>query len=305
MERNDIVKVKSNIFKIIAVTLIALLVLYNYIDINPSAENNEYVSENTRIHFIDVGQGDCTLVESNGEYMLIDAGETGNEEKISNYLENMNITSLRYVIATHPHSDHIGSLAYIISNFDVDDIIMPKVSASTPTYKNFAKAVQQKNIKAIEPVVGDNYSFGDCSFTIIAPYTYDKKNMNNNSVCIKLVHGNDKVILTGDSEKAVEKKILKGNIDIDCDLYKAAHHGSSTSNSYNFVKAMSPQYAVISCGKNNDYGHPHIETVETFDKLGVTVYRTDESGDLVFESTGNGIKPKKGIISNTELTPAA
>ncbi|MGN1318252.1 MAG: ComEC/Rec2 family competence protein, partial [Lachnospirales bacterium] len=165
-------------------------------------------------------------------------------------------------------------------------------------------SILSKNINTISPNVGDNYNFGDCSFTIISPYKY-RDDLNNNSVGIKLVHGNDKIILMGDSEKVVENEVLKNGGDIKADLFKANHHGSNTSNTLKFLEAVSPKYVVISCGKDNEYGHPHKEAMESFKTVGSKIYRTDESGDIVFKSTGNGLECVKGAVSGTSLALGA
>lgn len=298
--------IKRNAFKLILVIAAALLVSLTYFNNNGNSEiNADYNSDATRLHFIDVGQGDCTLIESNGEYMLIDAGEKSEEEKVKSYLTDMDIKDFKYVIATHPHSDHIGSMAEVLNNFNVENIILPEVSANTATFERMADAILSNNINTIAPKVGDNYTLGDCSFTIIAPYSYDEKNLNNDSVGIKLVHGNDKFIFMGDDEKTVEKEIIEKGVDIKADLYKVSHHGSSTSSTSAFIKAISPKYAVISCGKDNEYGHPHVETLDKLKKLGANIYRTDESGDIIFESTGNGLECIKGVLSGASLAPTA
>lgn len=288
--------------------ILAVVLLINYIngDIGGNIGNFDIkpATTETRLHFIDVGQGDCSLIESNGEYMLIDAGTAENEENVLNYLDNLGITRLNYVIATHPHADHIGALGGVINGLEVDNIIMPKVSASTGAFKSLAQAVKAKRLKAIEPKVGDSYSLGDCSFTIIAPFKYDDNNMNNNSVGIKLVHGNDRFILAGDAEKEVEKEILNNNIDIRADLYKVSHHGSSTASSKEFIEAMDPKYAVISCAKENEYGHPHKETLQLFRDKGIKVYCTYEGGTVVVTSTGSGLEINKGVLSGTSLSAA-
>lgn len=293
---------------IILLIVFAAVFFINYIngDIGGSVEISDVkpVTTGTRLHFIDVGQGDCTLIESDGEYMLIDAGTAGNESVVLNYLGELGITELNYVIATHPHADHIGALGGVMNGVEVDNIIMPKVSANTKAFKSLAQAIKDKGLTAIEPKVGDNYSFGDCSFTIIAPFEYDDSNVNNDSVGIKLVHGNDKFILAGDAEEPVEKEILNYNIDISADLYKVSHHGSNTASSEAFVDAINPEYAVISCAKNNDYGHPHEEILQLFKDRGIKVYGTYDGGTIVVTSTGNGLEINKGVLSGTSLDAA-
>lgn len=290
---------RRTLFPLIAIVVAAIFMRYSD-DINL---NNQTAGASTltRLHFIDVGQGDCEFIESNGEYMLIDAGEAENAEKIKAYLKEHGVEKLKYVIATHPHADHIGAMGNVIQDFNVDAVIMPNVVSTNRAFERLVNTIEQNNINLLEPTVGDTYEFGDCTFTIISPFEYNERNLNNSSVGIRLVHNNDKVIMLGDAEKSVENQILNSGIDISADLYKAGHHGSSSSSSEKFINAVNPKYAVISCGKNNMYGHPHMETLALFKSLGIQYYRTDESGDIVFTSTGNGLKLDKGVMSGTNI----
>jgi metallo beta-lactamase family protein len=297
---------RRNLFKLLLIFATIGLLYYLYDNNGGKIESNnaKYVSNGTRIHFVDVDQGDCTLVESNGEFMLIDGGESEYKEKVMKYLNEHSVENIKYLIATHPHSDHIGSLSYIVNNYKIDNIIMPNVAHTAPVYSHFINAVAGKGIKTYEPVVGDNYTVGDCSFTIIGPSKYDD-NLNNSSVAIKLVHGNDNFIFAGDAEKSEENDIIATGIVLSADLYKVNHHGSSTSSSDNFLKAISPKYAVISCGKANEYGHPHEAVLNKLEDIGAKIYRTDQSGDIVVETTGSGLKIIKGFTSDSQISPAA
>lgn len=286
---------------IVIIFCVVFFGIYYFKNNKVNTEIDTAVSESTRIHFVDVGQGDCTIIESNGEYMLIDAGDYDKAEKVSKYIKDLNIDSFKFVIATHPHADHIGSMETIINNYTIDNFIMPNVEATSYSFEGMLKAVESHRLNVIEPVIGNNYSFGDCSFTIISPYKYDSDNMNNNSVGIKLTHGSDSFLFMGDTEKTVEQKIVDMGRDISCTLYKANHHGSSTSSSEDFLMAMMPEYVVISCGKNNNYGHPHPEILSRYKQLGMKIYRTDESGDIIVTSTGNGLKFNKGVLSGTSI----
>lgn len=300
---------RNSIKLILILIVVALYYFYSNGSINtsdntqaPQDSESTYVSGGTRIHFVDVGQGDCTIIESNGEYMIIDAGEAKYRDDVTDYIRSLNIDTFKYAIASHPHSDHIGSLGYVISEFNVENIIMPDVTSTSRPYERLLNAINDKNVTAYEAIVGDNYNFGDCSFTIIGPSTYDEDNLNNDSVAIKLVHGNDKMILAGDAEEDEEEQILATGFDLDVDLFKAGHHGSRTSSTEPFLSAMTLKYVVISCGKGNEYGHPHKEALDRFKSMGIKYLRTDESGNIVFESTGNGLNILQGTISGSELS---
>ena len=205
------------------------------------------------------------------------------------------------MIATHPHADHIGSMDNVINDFNVKNIILPDAVATTKTYNNMLDAVEDNNVNAIKADVGDKYSFGECSFEIICPYEIDEENLNNSSVGIILTHGNNKMLFMGDAEAKVEEQIIASGRDLNVDLYKVSHHGSRTSSSEKFISLLSPEYSVISCGKDNDYGHPHSETISTLEKYGSKIYRTDQCGDIVITSLGNGFRVDKGFISGTSF----
>lgn len=245
------------------------------------------------IHFIDVGQADCILIKNNEEAMLIDAGNNEDANLIKKYLKNQNIEVLKYVIGTHPHEDHIGSLDEVINNFDIKNVIMPKKATTTKTFEDVVIAIEKKNLSITAPKVGDSYEIGEAHFTILSPTKEDNgSNLNNYSVGILLSHGENKFIFTGDAEKIVEEDILDTKINIDADLMKMGHHGSSTSNSEEFLDKISPKIAVISCGVDNSYGHPHQEILDTLAMRNIKTYRTDLQGNIIAISNGKEIEVK-------------
>ncbi len=242
------------------------------------------------VHFIDVGQGDCTLIKTDKGNMLIDAGENGYETTVLNYLEEHGITELEYFVATHPHSDHIGGAAEVISGVAVKNVIMPKLSSSnTPTTKTYEKmltAIKKSGSKVIAAKPGSEYIFGDVGFTVLSPFNQDE-NLNNMSVTLKLTYGSHSFVLTGDAEKEVEKQLLDCGYDLKADVYKLAHHGSTTSNSFKFFDAVNPEIAVISYGADNSYGHPHDEIIDMLEEKNVTYYTTAGSGTVIVKAAGD------------------
>lgn len=255
-------------------------------DLNSSSDADK---QPFSVHYIDVGQGDCILIKSDDEAMLIDAGERGNAETITNYLKQHGVTKLDYVIATHPHSDHIGSMADVLSAFPTSNIIMPKLSKSniptTKTYENLLKTVKSQNINMIAAVPGESYKIGKAEMTVLAPLT-DNDDLNNMSVVTRVVYGVNSFLFTGDAEVKSENRILDTDAVLRSDVLKMGHHGSSTSSGEKFMDAVNPRLCIISCGKDNDYGHPHKETLEMLEERKISYLRTDEVGSIVVGSDG-------------------
>ncbi|MGN0545941.1 MAG: ComEC/Rec2 family competence protein [Acutalibacteraceae bacterium] len=251
-------------------------------------------AESFSVHYIDVGQGDCILTVCNGKTLLIDAGENGNEATVINYLRAHGVKSLDYVIATHPHSDHIGSLAEVIEEFGVSNVIMPRLPESltptTKTYTDFLNAVKASGAKVIAAKPGSSYTLGSAEFEILAPIDYNTESLNNVSVVTRLVYGGKSFLFTGDAEKEVELDLIDSGAIIDSDVLKVGHHGSKTSSSKDFLNAVSPEICVIMCGENNDYGHPHKEVLNRLKKYTDRIYRTDICGSIVLTCSDGEIE---------------
>lgn len=246
-------------------------------------------SQGLRVHFIDVGQGDSILAESDGRFMLVDAGENNQADTVINYLKDSGVTSLDYVIGTHPHSDHIGGLDKVIDAFPVETVILPPVEHTTRTFEDVLEAVSNKGLKITRPVPGDEYSLGMASFTILSPVRDYDTDLNNWSVGIRLSYGNNGFVMCGDAEAEAEQDMVQSSALLKADVLKAGHHGSSTSTSDDFLRKISPSFVVIQCGEGNSYGHPHKETMEKLQKAGCQVFRTDESGTIVASADGSRV----------------
>ncbi len=242
-----------------------------------------------QVHFIDVGQGDATLIFQDEYAMLIDGGDNLYGWQVVDYLNYLEIEKLDYVIATHPDSDHIGGLDTVLENISCDRVLMPDAEKDTVTYESVVDVIENQQIERILPKPGEEYTLGTAVFTILAPNgSYD--NANDNSIAIRLVHGGNSFLFTGDAESESEADMLKSGRLLTSDVYKVAHHGSAGANSKLFLLAVNPAYAVISCGENNDYGHPHSEVLNRLRLMGSKVYRTDEQGTIVAISDGSGIR---------------
>lgn len=245
------------------------------------------LTDTLTVHFLDVGQGDCTFITCGDHSMLIDAGDNSKGTTVEMYLKSQGIKKLDYVIGTHPDADHIGGLDVAIYKFDCETIILPDFEKNTATYRDVIDTIKNKSYKITRPVPGQSYRLGEAEFTIVSPVSDDYgDNANNYSVGIRLVYGNTSFLFAGDAEEEAEEDMLKSGEELSADVFKASHHGSKTSNTEEFISAVNPEYAVISCGEDNSYGHPHAQTLNTFRAMGIKVFRTDEQGAIIIKSDG-------------------
>ncbi len=241
------------------------------------------------VHFIDVGQGSSTLIESDGCYMLVDGGDSKYTSKVVSYLNSQSVGRLDYIIATHYDADHLNGVVAALDNYDTGVVIAPDYKAESKVYKSFTSLLKEKKIKITYPETGTKYKIGNAEFTILAPNDTHYDDANDYSVAIKLVNGNNSFILTGDAEIESEYEMLETGIDLSCDVYLAGHHGSKYSSSQAFLQELKPDSVVISAGKDNRYGHPSDEAMARLKAAGCDIYRTDELGDIVATSNGKNI----------------
>lgn len=255
------------------------------------------------VHFLDVGQGDSEFIElPNGETMLIDAGEADMGKTVVDDINEIGKTEITYLVATHPHSDHIGGLSEVLSAFDVENVYMPNAVSSSETYSAFLDAVEAENCNVIEAKNGVSIINGDSlSVEFIAPCSDEYKDLNNYSAVVKIIYGSTTFLFMGDAEELSEKEITAS---VNADVIKVGHHGSNTSSSAEFVSRVSAEYAVIECGENNSYGHPHQEIVERWEQSGAEVLRTDLLGDILISSDGTNII-YNGESSTQEQAPVS
>lgn len=262
-------------------------------DVSTQVDNSNVTIQedgsNLKIHYIDVGQGDSAIIEQNGHYMLIDAGTNSCEDDLISYIDSLNITKFDYVIATHAHEDHIGSMDAVINKYDVEKVLFAKHTTTTKTFENFVTAVKNKGLKLYAPSVNEEFIFQDSKFIVLAPNSSNYDEINNYSIVVKFIYNETSYLFAGDAENLSEEEMLNNEIDLSADVLKVGHHGSKSSTSQKFLNAVNPKYAVISVGKDNDYGHPKQDIMNRLKNSNIIVYRTDESGTITLISDGKNI----------------
>ena len=272
-------------FLVIMLTLALAYVLYSQQE-GSAAPVEE--GSSLQVHFIDVGQADAALVICDGHYMLIDGGNAEDSDLIYAYLERRGAKHLDYMVATHAHEDHIGGLSGALNYARVDTAFCPVTEYSSKVFQNMVKYLGEQGKSLTVPEPGDKFSLGAARVEILGPVEeYD--DTNDTSIVLRIDYGETSFLFTGDMETGAEGDLLDSGADVRATVLKAGHHGSDTSSGYRFLREVMPQYAVISVGKDNRYGHPSDEVLSRFRDLGAEVYRTDMQGHIIAESDGKTV----------------
>lgn len=289
----------KRIYGVLFMILLIISILFSSCKKNDSYDSNFmnhnplYSEKDFLVHYIDVGQGDSILIQINNKNLLIDAGPRNSSAKLKSYLLNQGVKRLDYVVATHPHEDHIGGMAEVISRFDITQFYAPKVTSDTNTFDNMVNALKRKGLKISIAKNGVILNLGnEVLCEMLAPVNGEYEDLNNYSAVIKITHGQNKFIFTGDAENISEDQMLKEKVDLTANVIKIGHHGSYSSSSEEFLDSVNAHIAVISSGAINDYGHPHQSTLSELKKRKITVYRTDEVGDILLISNDKGLTKK-------------
>ena len=298
--------------KKIRILLLIILCLLVVGCANPFVESDDKTSVSTfsgdtlRVNYIDVGQGDSIFIQlPNKETMLIDAGEAYKSDSVINYLNNQGIAKIDYVVGTHPHTDHIGGLEEVINTFDVGSIYMPKATSTSKTYEDLLTTISNKGLKVKTAKSGGVVLDEDnLKLEFIAPNSDSYSNLNNYSAVLKLTYLDNTFLFMGDAETLSEDEITS---DVNADVIKVGHHGSDSSSSIEFVKRVSPEYAIIMVGEGNSYNHPYQSIIERYESVGAKVLRTDLDGNIICDSDGvdvtcNGDKDSSSDSSSSATT---
>ena len=244
--------------------------------------------------FLDVGQGDCTLVQSAGESMLIDCGDIDTFSALEETLERYGIETLRYFVGTHDHSDHVGAAGALIRSMPVEEILHSplQISGEGYDYNKMFSVAAEKGIPARALEAGDRFSLGQAQILVLSPSDCDPSNVNNSSIVLKITGGGCSFLIAADAERECEREMLRFGAELSADVLRVGHHGSATSTSYRFLRRVMPQYAVISVGAGNSYGHPAEAVLSRLSDCGATVYRTDVHGNVCFTASDGVLSVK-------------
>ncbi|MDZ5148144.1 MBL fold metallo-hydrolase [Clostridium perfringens] len=270
---------------------IIVVLLAGYFGIDLTQDSKVPKDSELMISYMDVGQGDAAYIKVNGNDILIDAGPRSNSKELLEQLKAKNIDDFELVIATYPHEDHIGGMVDVFKEYEVKAFYSPKITHTTKTYENLVKAVKDEGLKTKELKGGMVIDLGEgAKFDVFTPQKSEYEELNDYSPIMKLSFGDTSYLFTGDAEKLAEEEALaKYKTSLDSDVIKFGHHGSSSSSSNAFIEAVSPKYGIISCAKDNKYGHPHSETLDIIKKYNIKTFRTDTDGEIILTSDGKSI----------------
>ncbi len=274
---------------ILSVAAAIAIAIFGFLGVTPSNSEITYSPDGKmHVYYLDVGQADSIfIVLPDGENMLIDAGNKENGEQICNTIRKMGFDKIDTLIATHPHADHIGGMETVVRALDIGRIYMTNAISNTATYEKLLLAIKEKEYKISTARAGvEIIKNEDVTAEFVAPVADSYEDTNNYSAMVKLTHGENVFMFTGDGEKKAEDLI---RTNIKCDVLKVGHHGSDSSTSKNFLKKTEPKYAVISCGEGNDYGHPHSKVLDRLAERNIKVFRTDINGTIEAVSDGASI----------------
>lgn len=284
-------KINKILNKIIIILIVLVIGAFGKEKIDKKEEEKNEVStianSKLEIYFFDVGQADSILLKEDDYTMLIDGGNTADGENLANYLKNdLNIEDIDILIGTHPHEDHIGGLPEIINELNIEKIYLPNATTTSKIFEKLLDTIEENDYTINIPKIGEEFKLNNMNFKVIYTGT-DESDLNNTSIVLKLNYGTTNYLFTGDATDKTEEKILES--DIEADVLKIGHHGSSYSTIDDFLNKVNPKYAIIQVGQNNKYGHPTSKTINKLNDKKIKIYRTDEDGTIKLTSDGTNI----------------
>ena len=241
------------------------------------------------VHFLDVQHADSILLACGGEYALVDGGYPESGERIVSYMRRQGIKELDLLVGTHPHGDHIGGLPQVLNTFPTETVWTSQLPYTNDYVSNFTNAVTRNGADFVQPRPGESFRLGDATIDVIGPLNLRYEEANDLSLVLMVTYGDTRFLLTGDMEEVAERELVEAGVDLKADVLKVGHHGSSSSTSYRFLRAVAPTYGVISLAAANEYGHPHRDPMSRLMDADVTIYRTDKMYDVVAFSDGETI----------------
>ena len=245
-------------------------------------------ADEMKVHILDVDQGLSILVQCDGQNMVYDGGDRDTSSYVVAYLKEQGVEKIDYLISSHYDSDHLAGLIGCLNAFQVDHVIGSDYTHDSQLYTSFMDTLSSKGLEVQHLSVGSSFSLGSASCEILGPVQISD-NSNDNSIVMKVVNGDDSFLFAGDAESAEESDIVNTGLDLNCEVLVLGHHGSDTSNSWDFLAATAPVYAIISCGTDNQYGYPHAGTLEQLQAMDISMFRTDDQGTIVATSNGSTI----------------
>lgn len=288
--KNAYFKKKSTFIILFIISISFVVFIFKFLNNN---SNIIYAPEDGKmiVYYIDVGQGDSILIQVNKKNLLIDSGPKSDKKKLLYYLSKINIDKLDYIIATHPHEDHIGNMSEIIDNYNVLNFYAPKVQSTTKTFEQMIDSLKTKKLKINIIKKGtDSINLGEnTKVTVFSPTKDYYEDLNNYSPILKIQYGKTSFLFTGDAQKDIEKEMIASNENISADVLKVGHHGSSTSTTKEFLNKVHPSIGVLSVGLDNNYNHPNTDTLKCLKDSNVRIYRTDKDGTVILSSDGSTI----------------
>lgn len=285
------IRITKQNYKYYLIALVIVVLIHLFIGImerNANKETSNPKTESMQVHFLDVEQGLSILVKLGDEVLIYDGGDRDTSSFVVSYIQDLGITEIDYMISSHYDADHLAGLIGCLNAFEVKNVIGSNYEHNSKLYTSFMDAVKEEGLKMQYPPVGTTYDFGEAEITILSPKEIGSDS-NANSVAIKLSYGESDFIFTGDADYGSERDMVASGIDLDCEVLSLAHHGSASGNSSLFLEKTTPEFAVISCAKGNNYGHPHVEVVELLEVMEIEVFRSDVQGTVIATTDGKTI----------------